>query len=133
MLVGKSLTLRKLPELLVDPVLMSGSLPLLVSLANLFAWILTSEQIPQMIAGGILNISDTPWVAILILLVIGTFMETVVALSILFPALLAVVASIGNLRVGQRTHAVVPFLICNISVVGLASCVPSISLWLPTD
>ncbi|GAB3680256.1 TRAP transporter large permease [Salinisphaera aquimarina] len=169
MFVYKGLTLRKLPALLVDTVLTSGSLLLLVGLANLFGWILTSEQIPQMIAGGILNISDTPWVVILILnlilLVVGTFMETIAALIILFPALLAVatgvgmdpvhfgimavlnlmiglstppvgvclfvVAGIGNLQVSQVARAIVPFLICNILVLGLVSYVPAISLWLP--
>lgn len=163
------LTLRNLPGLLVETVLTSGALLLLVGLANLFGWILTSEQIPQMLADGILGISDNPIVVILmlnlILLVVGTFMETIAALIILFPALLAVatgvgmdpihfgimavlnlmiglttppvgvclfvVAGIGNLQVTRVARAIVPFLICNLCVLGLVAYVPALSLWLP--
>ncbi|GHA83366.1 TRAP transporter large permease [Modicisalibacter luteus] len=99
MFVYKGLTWRNLPKLFVDTVLTSGSLMLLVGLANLFGWILTSQQIPQMLADGILAISDNPIVVILILnlilLVVGSFMETIAALIILFPALLGVATGVG--------------------------------------
>nr|WP_298411106.1 TRAP transporter large permease [uncultured Halomonas sp.] len=99
MFVYKGLNWRNLPQIIVDTVLTSGSLMLLVGLANLFGWILTSQQIPQLIADGILNISEKPIVVILILnlilLVVGSFMETIAALIILFPALLGVATGIG--------------------------------------
>ncbi len=94
MYVYKGLTWRKLPAILTDTVFTSAALLLMVGLANLFGWILTSEQIPQMIAGLILTISENPLVVILILnlilLFVGAFMETIAALIILFPALLGV-------------------------------------------
>ena len=72
---------------------------LLVGLANLFGWILTSQQIPQMLADAILGISSNPIVVILILnlilLFVGAFMETIAALIILFPALLGVATGVG--------------------------------------
>ncbi|WP_227369487.1 TRAP transporter large permease [Halomonas sp. M20] len=99
MFVYKGLNWRNLPQIIVDTVLTSGSLMLLVGLANLFGWILTSQQIPQLIADGILNISEKPIVVILILnlilLVVGSFMETIAALIILFPALLGVATGVG--------------------------------------
>lgn len=99
MFVYKGLNWQNLPQILVDTVLTSGSLMLLVGLANLFGWILTSQQIPQLVAGGILNISENPIVVILILnlilLVVGSFMETIAALIILFPALLGVATGVG--------------------------------------
>ncbi|WP_106478862.1 TRAP transporter large permease [Phytohalomonas tamaricis] len=99
MFIYKGLTWRNLPTLLVDTALTAGALMLLVGLANLFGWILTSERIPQMIADGILGISDNKYAVIMILnlllLFVGTFMETIAALIILFPALLAVATGVG--------------------------------------
>lgn len=97
--VYKGINWSNLRGILVDTVLTSASLMLLVGLANLFGWILTSQQIPQLLAAGILQISDNPLVVILIinliLLFVGSFMETIAALIILFPALLGVATGIG--------------------------------------
>ncbi|MFG3825909.1 TRAP transporter large permease subunit, partial [Escherichia coli] len=57
---------------------------MLVGFANVFAWILTSEGIPQQIADGMLSITDNKYVLILminlLLLLVGMFMETIAAL-----------------------------------------------------
>ncbi|PMR72495.1 TRAP transporter large permease [Billgrantia endophytica] len=99
MFIYKGISWRKLPGILSDTVLTSSALLLLVGLANLFGWILTSEQVPQMIAGLILAISENPIIVILILnlilLFVGAFMETIAALIILFPALLGVATGVG--------------------------------------
>jgi len=72
---------------------------LLVGFANLFGWILVSEQIPQMVADVILGISTNKIIVILLILTlvlfVGTFMETIAGLVILFPVLLPVATSIG--------------------------------------
>ncbi len=132
MFVYKGITWRNLPQIVIDTVLTSGSLMILVGLANLFGWILTSQQIPQMIADQILAISDNPLVVILILnlilLVVGTFMETIAALIILFPALLGVATGVGmdpvhfglmavlNLMIGLTTP---PLGVCLFVVAGI--------------
>ncbi|GHC29223.1 ABC transporter permease [Kushneria pakistanensis] len=169
MFVYKGLNWRNLPKLFVDAALTSAALMMLVGLANLFGWILTSERIPQMIADGILGISENPLMVILILnlilLFVGTFMETIAALIILFPALLGVatgvgvdpvhfgimavlnlmiglttppvgiclfvVSGIGEIRMSQVARAIIPFLLCNLAVLGLVMYIPAISLWLP--
>ncbi|ART63837.1 TRAP transporter large permease [Kushneria marisflavi] len=130
--VYKGLNWRNLPGLFVDAALTSAALMMLVGLANLFGWILTSERIPQMIADGILGISDNPLMVILILnlilLFVGTFMETIAALIILFPALLGVATGVGvdpvhfgimavlNLMIGLTTP---PVGICLFVVSGI--------------
>ncbi|SBS24742.1 Sialic acid TRAP transporter permease protein SiaT [Marinomonas spartinae] len=99
MFVYKGITWKNLPKLLVDTAMSSASLLLLVGMANLFGWILTSEQLPQMLANAIFDISKNPYVVILIinivLLIVGGFMETIAALIILFPALLKVAEGVG--------------------------------------
>ncbi|MCE8023250.1 MULTISPECIES: TRAP transporter large permease [Halomonadaceae] len=115
MYVYKGLTWRKLPAILTDTVLTSSALLLLVGLANLFGWILTSQQIPQTIAALIMAISDNPIVVILILnlilLFVGAFMETIAALIILFPALLGVATGIGMDPVHFAVMAVLNLMI----------------------
>ncbi len=115
MYVYKGLSWRKLPAILTDTVLTSSALLLLVGLANLFGWILTSEQIPQMVASGILSISENPLVVILILnlimLCVGAFMETIAALIILFPALLGVATGVGMDPVHFAVMAVLNLMI----------------------
>lgn len=134
MYVYKGLSWRKLPAILTDTVLTSSGLLLLVGLANLFGWILTSQQIPQMVAAGILSISENPIIVILILnlilLFVGAFMETIAALIILFPALLGVATGIGmdpihfavmavlNLMIGLTTP---PVGVCLFVVSGIGN------------
>ncbi|SDL28447.1 TRAP transporter, DctM subunit [Franzmannia pantelleriensis] len=132
MFVYKGLSWRKLPGILSDTVLTSSALLLLVGVANLFGWILTSEQVPQMIAALILSISENPIIVILILnlilLFVGAFMETIAALIILFPALLGVATGVGvdpvhfaviavlNLMIGLTTP---PVGVCLFVVAGI--------------
>ncbi|WP_447553306.1 TRAP transporter large permease [Vreelandella sp. EE22] len=132
MYVYKGLTWRKLPGILADTVLTSSALLLMVGLANLFGWILTSEQIPQMIATLILSISENPLIVLLILnlilLFVGAFMETIAALIILFPALVGVATGVGvdpvhfaviavlNLMIGLTTP---PVGVCLFVVAGI--------------
>lgn len=97
--VYKELKINMIPGVLLESMLTTASIMVLVGLAKLFAWILTSEQIPQLVASGILSLSDNPVVIILLinllLLFVGSFMETIAALVILFPVLLPVAIGIG--------------------------------------
>ena len=99
MFVYKGITWKNLPKILMDTALSSSSLLILVGMANLFGWILTSEQIPQMLSDAIFGITSNPIFVILIinlvLLLVGGFMETIAALIILFPTLLRVAEGIG--------------------------------------
>jgi len=77
----------------------TASIIVLVGLANLFAWIMTSEQIPQMVADALLSVTENKYLILLminvLLLFVGTFMETIAALLTLFPTLLAVAVQVG--------------------------------------
>jgi len=97
--VYKSLSWKKVPAILLDTAIATAALLTLVGMANVFAWILTSEKIPQMLADGILSITNNKILVILfinvILLFVGSFMETIAALIILFPPLLKVAEGVG--------------------------------------
>ncbi|MGC3964492.1 MAG: TRAP transporter large permease [Rhodocyclaceae bacterium] len=97
--VYKDLTIRKMLACMAETISGTTGILLLVGFANVFAWILTSEGIPQQIAAGLMSITDNKYLLILLinllLLLVGMFMETIAALLILFTPLLAVATQIG--------------------------------------
>jgi len=97
--IYKELPVKKIPSIMLDSMTSTASIMLLVGFANLFGWIMVSEQIPQLVADTILGLSSNPIVVILLinilLLFVGTFMETIAALVILFPVLLPVAMEVG--------------------------------------
>lgn len=97
--VYKELKFKDMPKIFIESMRMTASIMILVGFASLFAWIMASEQIPQLVAKTILSVSSSPIIVILLLnillLFVGTFMETIAALVILFPVLLPVATSIG--------------------------------------
>lgn len=97
--VYKELPIRNIPSIMLDSMTSTASIMLLVGFANLFGWIMVSEQIPQLVASTILGISTNTIIVILLinllLLFVGTFMETIAALVILFPVLLPVAMEVG--------------------------------------
>ncbi|WP_445679427.1 TRAP transporter large permease [Radicibacter daui] len=113
--IYKGITLRQVPGIIIESAIGSGALILLVGMANVFGWILTSEQIPQAIANAMLSVSSNKYVIILminvLLLIVGTFMETIAALIILFPPLLAVATQVGINPIHFATFAVLNLMI----------------------
>lgn len=97
--IYKELDLKQVPAILLTTLRSTASILLLVGFANTFGWILVSEGVPLLIADGILSVSENPifvtLLIILLLLMVGMFMETIAALVILFPVLLPVAESIG--------------------------------------
>ncbi len=97
-LVYKKLSLRNLPIIVLDSMKTSASLMILVGFANLFGWILITERLPQAISSEILNFTTNKYLVLLLinllLIFIGTFMETIAALLILFPILMKVAVAV---------------------------------------
>ncbi|MGI9552313.1 MAG: TRAP transporter large permease [Aurantibacter sp.] len=96
--VYKKLNFKNIQVVLLDSMKTSASLMVLVGFANLFGYILITEQIPQTISIEILGFTTNKYVVLLLinmlLIVVGTFMETIAALLILFPILLKVALAV---------------------------------------
>ena len=96
--IYKRLNYRNVQIVLLGSMKTSASLMVLVGFANLFGWILITEQIPQSISNGILGFTANKYLVLLLinllLIAVGTFMETIAALLILFPILLKVALSV---------------------------------------
>lgn len=97
--IYKELTLKRLLICMKQTVVSSAAIMALVGFANIFAYILTKEQIPQMIADSLLAVTRNKIIILLLinllLIFVGMFMETIAAILILFPVLLSVVVAVG--------------------------------------
>ena len=97
--VYRTLTLRRFLRVSFDTIETTAVVLLVVGAAAIFAWVLTSNRVPEIVAGMLLSVSDRPWVILLlinlILLVVGCFMETVAAITIMVPVLLPVAVELG--------------------------------------
>ena len=137
--VYRELTLSKLKDILVNTSVGTATIMFIIATSSVFSWILTAQRVPQAVAEAILSISTNPIVILtlinLLLLFIGTFMETVASIIILVPVLLPVVTQIGvdplhfgiiivvNLAIGMVTPplGVCLFVGCGISGITLES------------
>ncbi|HSI78871.1 MAG TPA: TRAP transporter large permease [Lunatimonas sp.] len=97
--VYKELSFKAIPAIILNSAKTTASLMVLVGFANLFAWIMTVEELPQLIADSLLNLTENKILILLminlLLLFVGAFMETIAALLILFPVLLGVAVHVG--------------------------------------
>ncbi len=98
--VYHELDLAGLKAVLIDSAVTTAVLLLIIGTANIFAWVLTAEQIPQRIAEAMLSLTNNPYLILLLinafLLFIGMFMEGGAAIIILAPTLLSVAQGRGD-------------------------------------
>ncbi len=99
LLVYRTLSWKSLAGVMTNSAGTTASLMVLVGFANLFGWILVSEQVPQSLAEWLLTITGNKYLLLLliniILIIIGSFMETIAALLIVYPVMLKVAVFAG--------------------------------------
>ena len=79
--------------------LMSAVILLIISLASVFGWIITVEQVPAKVTEYITGITTNKYIILLMLnifyLFLGTFMETIIAIVITTPIFLPLIKAVG--------------------------------------
>lgn len=97
--VYRELKLHMLPKLLLDTAVSSATILYVIANAMLFTWLLSYHDIPGQLSGLITAISDKPWVILLlmniVLLIAGTFIDTISALTIFTPLFMPVILVAG--------------------------------------
>jgi C4-dicarboxylate transporter, DctM subunit len=97
--VYRSLRVSQLPSIFLRVAETTGIILFIISAAALFGWILAAEQIPQKMAEFFLSISRNYYVLLILinvlLLILGTFMETIAIIIIVVPVLMPLVTSLG--------------------------------------
>ena len=139
--VYRTLSLKRFLRVSFDTIETTAVVLFVVAGAAIFAWVLTSNRVPEAAATLLLGLSDRPWVILLminfVLLVVGCFMETVAAITILVPVLLPIAVEIGidpvhfgvimvlNLMLGLLTPPVgmVLYVLSRVSGVPFERCV----------
>ena len=95
----RTLTFRQFYKITLDTIETTAAVLLIVGAASLFGWVLTTTQVTEKFSTLLLSITDTPLLILLImnvlLLIVGCFMETIAAISILVPVLMPVVLKVG--------------------------------------
>lgn len=97
--VYKEISLKKLPQILLDSSATTAVVMLLIGASMSMSWVMSYENIPQEISNGLLQISENPIIILLIinliLLVVGTFMDMTPAVLIFTPIFLPIVTALG--------------------------------------
>lgn len=92
--VYRQLSLSKVFSLLRDTTEMTGGILMVIAAASVFGWILTVEQVPQMVVNTITGTTESATIALVMMmvavLILGTFMESIAIILILAPVFLPV-------------------------------------------
>jgi tripartite ATP-independent transporter DctM subunit len=99
LVVYRTLSWRRLLRVSMDTIETTAVILFIVAGASIFAWILTSTRTAEAFASIILMISENPIIVLLlinlILLIVGCFLETIAAITILVPVLLPIAVHVG--------------------------------------
>lgn len=99
LLVYRTLSWRHLVRVSMDTIETSAAILMIVASAAVFAWILTANQVAALLSDSLLGFTTDKNAILLIMLVIvliiGLFMETIAAITILVPVLLPIVVAAG--------------------------------------
>ncbi|GAF63378.1 C4-dicarboxylate transport system permease large protein [Bacillus sp. TS-2] len=97
--IYKAINLKNISEILSKASITTSTIMFILATAGLFSWVLTIENVPHRVASVITSISDSPVIflgfIIILLLVIGLFMETNASIIILAPILAPVAMELG--------------------------------------
>lgn len=124
--IYRAIDLARLYAILLETVRVSGQIMVLVGVASLFAWILSSQQVPQALAAAIQRVASGPvlflLLTIVIMLLLGAVLDGLPAMIMLVPVLLPMAAQFNV----DPMH----FGIVIIAVIGVGLFLPPIGLGL---
>jgi C4-dicarboxylate transporter DctM subunit len=134
--VYRDIGLKDVPKVLVDAARVTVMLMFIIANALLFAHVLTTERIPQVIAETIVSMGMAPWqfliVVNILLLIAGNFMEPTGIILILAPILFPIATRLGidpvhlgivmvvNLEIGMVTPPVGLNLFVTAGITGMS-------------
>ncbi|TFV70581.1 TRAP transporter large permease [Blastococcus sp. CT_GayMR20] len=97
--VYRELTLKDMPQVLINTAITTGVVMLVMTIANAFGWILAFEQIPTQLATLFTANITQSWllmlVIVVLLMIIGMVLDTVAAIIVLTPVLVPIASTAG--------------------------------------
>jgi TRAP-type C4-dicarboxylate transport system permease large subunit len=95
----RTMTFATLAKASFDTIETTASVLFIVTAASIFAWLLTVSQAAQMFSTFITSLTENKWVFLILvnilMLVVGCFLDTIAAITILVPILLPIVILYG--------------------------------------
>jgi tripartite ATP-independent transporter DctM subunit len=99
LLVIRELKLKAIPQLLRDAIQTSATVMIIIALSRLYVWILALERIPQTLAlfvtGLNLPLFAILFIVLMIILIVGTFVDVSPAILLLTPVFLPAMKILG--------------------------------------
>ena len=144
----RTMTMKALAKASFDTIETTASVLFIVTAASIFAWLLTVSQAAAMFSEFMFALTDNWWTFLIIvnilLLVVGCFLDTIAAITILVPILMPVAARYGidpvqlglivtlNLMIGLLTPPVgmITFVLSRIAKLSLERTTMAILPWL---
>ncbi|CUX64176.1 TRAP transporter large permease [Rhizobium oryzihabitans] len=144
----RTMTFKTLAKASFDTIETTASVLFIVTAASIFAWLLTVSQAAQLFSDFMFGMTDNWWTFLIIvnilLLIVGAFLDTIAAISILVPILMPVAARYGidpvhlglivtlNLMIGLLTPPVgmVLFVLSRISKMSVERTTLAILPWM---
>jgi tripartite ATP-independent transporter DctM subunit len=97
--VYRTLSMKRLIKISFETIETTAIILLIVAGASIFGYLITTSKITDHVADAVLAITTQPWAVLLLLniflLIVGCFMETIAAITILVPVLMPLVDRIG--------------------------------------
>jgi tripartite ATP-independent transporter DctM subunit len=98
-LLYRSLSFKQFYKVTMDTIETTAGVLLVVAAASLFGWVLTTTRVTEAAADAMLSFTDNKYIILLLinvlLLVVGCFLETIAAISILVPVLMPILLKVG--------------------------------------
>ena len=141
LVIYRSLNWRHLVRVSIDTIETSAAILMIVAAATIFAWILTANQVATLLGDSLLDLTENKYILVMIImamvLLIGMFMETIAAITILVPVLLPIAGKVGldpvhlgiivilNLMIGLLTPPVgmVLYVLADVAGIRFEQCV----------
>ena len=99
MVVYRTLSVKNFVKVSLETTETTAIILLIVAGASIFGYLITLTKVTDNVSALVLSITDEPWVVLLLvnlfLLIVGCFMETIAAITILVPVLLPLMERIG--------------------------------------
>ncbi len=99
MVIHREVDFRKLWSIIQSSVFLIAQILMIVTVAGLYSWLLTTSGMPQAIVAHVQSLHLPPWALLLsiniILLIMGSFLEPPAAILILTPLLLPLIQAVG--------------------------------------
>lgn len=131
----RTIKLKDLPRILLESTKTTAIVIFLIGVSSIMSWVMAFTNIPNMIASGLLGLTDNIFIILLImnivLLIVGTFMDPTPAVLIFTPIFWPIAQSFGidpvhfgimvvfNLSIGTITPPVGPVLFVGTKVANL--------------